>query len=88
MSDEEPVLTTVFVDERAQKRRLKKTRLVVEAGPDASKELVVDRERVTVGRMLGADLVLSDKAVSGTHFEINFVDDDGSGYCWNPCQCA
>lgn len=20
--------------------------------------------------------------------EINFVDDDGSGYCWNPCQCA
>ena len=68
MSD--PMLTTVFVDERATKRRLRRSKLVVAAGPDKGKELLVERERVTVGRSLICDLVLGDKAVSGSHFEI------------------
>ena len=68
MSD--PMLTTVFVDERATKRRLKRSKLIVTAGPDKGKELLVERERVTVGRSLICDLVLGDKAVSGSHFEI------------------
>src|SRR5690606_23872757 len=33
-------------------------------------ELVIDRERVTIGRSVICDLVLSDKAVSGTHCEL------------------
>jgi transcriptional regulator with GAF, ATPase, and Fis domain len=67
---EKPALTTIFVDERAQKRRLKKARLVVVEGPDKGKDLTMERERVTVGRSLICDLVLGDKAVSGTHFEV------------------
>lgn len=66
----EQALTTVFVDERATKRRLRRSRLVVIAGPDKGKELLIERERVTVGRSLICDLVLGDKAVSGSHFEI------------------
>ncbi len=67
---ENPGLTTVFVDKRATKRQLRRAKLVVVEGPDKGKELVMERERVTVGRSVICDLVLSDKAVSGTHFEI------------------
>lgn len=66
----DPMLTTVFVDARATKRRLRRSRLLVVAGPDKGKELVIERERVTVGRSLVCDLVLGDKAVSGSHFEV------------------
>ncbi|HJK92572.1 MAG TPA: sigma 54-interacting transcriptional regulator [Polyangiaceae bacterium LLY-WYZ-15_(1-7)] len=69
MSDN-PGLTTIFVDKKATKRRLKKAKLRVEEGPDAGKELVMDRERVTLGRSVICDLVLADKAVSGTHAEV------------------
>ena len=67
---DKPGLTTIFVADRAEKRRLERARLVVVAGPDEGKELIVERERVTVGRSVICDLVLADKAVSGTHFEI------------------
>ena len=72
MSDllESPGLTTIFVDERATKRQLRRAKMVVTEGPDKGKELVMERERVTVGRSVICDLVLADKAVSGTHFEI------------------
>ncbi|HEY8432417.1 MAG TPA: FHA domain-containing protein, partial [Sandaracinaceae bacterium] len=63
-------LTTIFVDQRATKRQLRRAKLVVVEGPDKGKELLMERERVTVGRSVICDLVLSDKAVSGTHFEI------------------
>lgn len=62
-------LTTVFTDKKPAKRRLRKAKLTVVDGPDRGKELVMDRERVTIGRSLICDLVLSDKAVSGTHCE-------------------
>ncbi len=67
---EDGALTTVFVDDKATKRRLKRSKLVVTDGPDKGKELVIERERVTVGRSVICDLTLADKAVSGTHFEI------------------
>ena len=72
MSDEtdKPGLTTIFVADRAEKRRLERARLSVLEGPDKGKELIVERERVTVGRSVICDLVLADMAVSGTHFEI------------------
>jgi pSer/pThr/pTyr-binding forkhead associated (FHA) protein len=65
-----PALTTIFVDARAAKRRLRRARIAVSDGPDRGKDLVIERERVTVGRSVICDLVLADKAVSGTHFEI------------------
>ncbi len=67
---DEPPLTTVFVDERATKRRLRKARLTVVGGHDQGRQLLIDRERVTIGRSVICDLALSDKAVSGTHFEV------------------
>ncbi len=71
---ENPGLTTIFVDKKATKRRLRKAKLAIIDGPDRGKELVMDRERVTVGRSLICDLVLADKAVSGTHCE--FIADE------------
>ena len=70
MSQDPLALTTLFVDDRATKRRLRRARLVVVDGPDRGRDLTIERERVTVGRSLICDLVLGDKAVSGTHFEI------------------
>ncbi len=70
MKTDEPALTTIFVDQRPARRKLQKSRVVVVQGPDEGKELVIDRERVTIGRSVICDLVLSDQAVSGTHCEI------------------
>ena len=63
-------LTTIFVDKKATKRRLRRAKLLVTDGPDKGKELVIERERVTIGRSVICDLVLADNAVSGTHCEV------------------
>jgi transcriptional regulator with GAF, ATPase, and Fis domain len=65
----DPALTTIFVD-NAAKRRLKKARILVVDGPDKGKDVVIEKERTTVGRSVICDLVLSDKAVSTTHIEL------------------
>jgi transcriptional regulator with GAF, ATPase, and Fis domain len=69
-------LTTVFEGARATSRRLRKVKLVVASGAAAGQEAVVDKARFSGGRSIINDLVLVDKAVSGTHFEI-MADDDG-----------
>jgi transcriptional regulator with GAF, ATPase, and Fis domain len=66
-------LTAVLTESGVQGRRLRLSRLLVVEGPDRGKELSIERERATVGRSLICDLVLADKAVSGTHFEIQAV---------------
>ena len=68
-------LTTMFEGEWATVRRLRKGKLVVVAGPDQGTELEIGKPRVTGGRSIISDLVLADKAVSGTHFEIAARDD-------------
>ncbi|MBX3275601.1 MAG: sigma 54-dependent Fis family transcriptional regulator [Sandaracinaceae bacterium] len=73
-ADAGPGLTTIFVDERATKRKLRRAKLLVVEGPDQDRELVIERERVTVGRSVICDLPLADKAVSGTHFEISATE--------------
>ncbi len=75
-TNEDGAITTVFVDERPTKRVLKRSTLVIVEGPDAGKELSIERENVTIGRSLICDLVLSDKSVSGTHFQI-IADETG-----------
>src|ERR1044071_3758918 len=72
----DPAITTVFDGGRATVRRLRKAKLVVASGPDAGRELEINKPRVSGGRSIINDLVLQDKAVSGTHFEI-LVRDDG-----------
>jgi transcriptional regulator with GAF, ATPase, and Fis domain len=66
----DPALTTIFVDNQATKRRLKKARILVVDGPDKGKDVVIEKERTTIGRSVICDLVLSDKAVSTTHVEL------------------
>jgi hypothetical protein len=72
----DPAITTVFDGERATVRRLRKAKLVVISGPDAGREVEIVKSRVSAGRSIINDLVLQDKAVSDTHFEV-LVKDDG-----------
>lgn len=66
----DPALTTVFVDRIATKRKLRKSRLVIERGPEEGARLDIASERVTLGRSVICDLAVTDEAVSGTHCEI------------------
>src|SRR4051794_31194375 len=68
-------LTTLFEGEWATVRRMRKGKLVVTNGPDQGKELEISKPRVTGGRSIISDLVVQDKAVSGTHFEVSARDD-------------
>jgi DNA-binding NtrC family response regulator len=68
-------LTTLFEGEWATVRRLQKAKLVVVAGADQGKEIEISKPRVTGGRSFISDLVVQDKAVSGTHFEVSARDD-------------
>src|SRR6185295_1392294 len=68
-------LTTIFDGGRPTVRHLRKSKIVVVAGPEAGREVEITKPRVTGGRSIINDLVLSDKAISGTHFEIVARDD-------------
>ena len=68
-------LTTLFEGEWATVRRLRKGKLVVTSGADQGKEIEIAKPRVTGGRSIISDLVVQDKAVSGTHFEVSARDD-------------
>src|SRR3954471_19129233 len=68
-------LTTLFEGDWATVRRLRKGKLVVVAGADQGKTLEIVKPRVTGGRSIISDLVVGDKAVSGTHFEVSARDD-------------
>ncbi len=68
-------LTTLFEGEWATVRRLRKGKLVVVNGPDQGKEIEILKPRVTGGRSIISDLVVQDKAVSGSHFEVSARDD-------------
>jgi transcriptional regulator with GAF, ATPase, and Fis domain len=63
-------LTAVLTGAGVTGRRLQLSRLVVIEGPDRGKELAIQTERVTIGRGLICSLVLTDTAISATHFEI------------------
>src|SRR5579859_1450899 len=49
---------------------LRKAKLAVLDGPDAGKELIVDRDVIRVGQREDNDLNITDKTVSRHHFEI------------------
>ncbi len=68
--NDDPGLTTVFVDRKATKRKLRKSRLVVEDGPQKGTRLDIASERMTIGRSGICDLQLTDDGASGTHCEI------------------
>jgi len=68
--NDDPGLSTELVKRKVTKRKLRKSRLVVEDGPEKGKRLDIASERMTIGRSVICDLTLSDNAVSGTHCEI------------------
>jgi len=68
-------LTTLFEGDWATVRRLRKGKLVVVSGADQGKSVEIAKPRVTGGRSIISDLVVQDKAVSGTHFEVSARDD-------------
>ena len=68
--NEDPALRKGFVDRKVTKRKLRKSRLVVEDGPEKGQRLDIASERMTIGRSVICNLKLSDNAVSGTHCEI------------------
>ncbi len=72
---EQSGLTTVFEGERATVRRLRKAKLVVIEGSDVGREVEISKARCSGGRSIINDLVIQDKAVSGTHFEVQVRDD-------------
>ena len=74
-SPDDPALTTIFDGGRPTVRHLRKSKVVVTSGADAGKEAEITKARVTGGRSMINDLILGDKAISGTHFEIVAADD-------------
>src|ERR1043166_570457 len=68
-------LTTLFEGEWATVRRLPKGKLVVVSGQDQGKEADMATPRFTGGRSIISALVVQEKAVSGTHFEVSARDD-------------
>ncbi|MFH1130400.1 MAG: sigma 54-interacting transcriptional regulator [Pseudomonadota bacterium] len=72
---ENPAITTIFDGGRATVRQLRKSKVVILSGKGAGKEIELTKSRVSGGRSMINDIVLDDKAVSGTHFEIVGGDD-------------
>ena len=54
---------TVFISEKQDFKLLRASRLVVVKGADLGKELVVEKERVTIGRSNVCDMVIGDGSV-------------------------
>ncbi len=61
---------TVFVSEEKDFKFLRSGRLIAVEGEDRDTELVVEKERVTLGRSTVCDLTLKDSSVSGVHCEV------------------
>ena len=81
----DPAITTIFDGGRPTVRHLRKGKLVIASGPDAGKEFELTKPRVSGGRSIINDIPLTDKAVSGTHFEIVSEDD---GYRLRDLNCT
>jgi transcriptional regulator with GAF, ATPase, and Fis domain len=71
----DPAITTIFDGGRPTVRQLRKAKLLVASGPDQGKSFELTKPRIGGGRSIINDVPLSDKAVSGTHFEIVSEDD-------------
>jgi transcriptional regulator with GAF, ATPase, and Fis domain len=71
----DPAITTIFDGGRPTVRHLRKSKVVIVSGAEAGKEFELTKARIGGGRSIINDIPLTDKAVSGTHFEIVGEDD-------------
>lgn len=70
MADKEMGLRTVFVDNRATSRELRKAKLVVVDGPEKGQEFDLNKTKTYVGRSSVNDITVKDNSISSTHFEL------------------
>ncbi len=75
MSNQEMGLRTVFVNDRATTRQLRKAKLVVVDGAQKGKEFVVAKSKTYVGRSTVNDITIQDTSISSTHFELRAEED-------------
>jgi len=65
-----------YVDGNARAMQIRRCRLQVLSGPDKGAQVEVESTWIRVGAQTGCDLVLTDRLVSGHHFEI-LLDEAG-----------
>jgi transcriptional regulator with GAF, ATPase, and Fis domain len=70
MGDQEMGLRTVFVDNRATSRELRKAKLVVVDGPEKGQDFDLNKTKTYVGRSSVNDITIKDNSISSTHFEL------------------
>ncbi len=75
MSKTDMGIRTVFANDRATARQLQKAKLVVLEGADEGKEFEIGKSKVYAGRASVNDIILKDKSISSTHFEIRAEED-------------
>lgn len=70
MASQDLGLRTVFVDNRATSRQLRKAKLVIVEGEQKGKEFSISKTKTFVGRSPVNDIVVKDTSISSTHFEL------------------
>ena len=62
--------TRIIQSDQTSSLMMRRARLVVTQGPDAGKEIEIERTSPSVGTGIDNDLVLTDETVSARHFEL------------------
>ncbi len=75
MGEKEMGLRTVFVDNRATSRELRKAKLVVVDGPMKGQDFDLNKTKTYVGRSSVNDITIKDNSISSTHFELRAEED-------------
>jgi DNA-binding NtrC family response regulator len=70
MSEIPQGIKTIFVGGRPTEKQLRTCRLLLLDGPNKGKELVIAKEVIRGGRSSTNDLILTDKVISNSHFEL------------------
>lgn len=75
MASQELGFRTVFVDDRATSRQLRKAKLVVVEGDQKGKVFDISKTKIYVGRSPVNDITIKDTSISSTHFELRAEED-------------
>ena len=62
-----------YVDGNAREMQIRRCRLQVLSGPDKGAQVEVESTWIRVGAQTGCDLALTDRLVSGHHFEMTIT---------------
>ncbi len=68
-------MSTIFDGSRARMRQLHRGKLTVVEGPNKGSEILIESQRVVIGRADFCDITLNDKSVSNQHVEVMATDE-------------